>query len=91
MRQPIFQADTDHLHHHLLRRGLSHRQTAGVLYLVTGILGGAALFLSGIHRFSLVAVLGLLLAALAVGARRTGLLAAPRAPAATGGTGDIAP
>lgn len=90
-RRPIFQADTEHLHHHLLRRGLTHRQTASVLYLVTGILGAAALFLSGIHRFSLIAVLGLLLAALAVGARRTGLLAAPRTPAASGGTGDIGP
>jgi UDP-GlcNAc:undecaprenyl-phosphate GlcNAc-1-phosphate transferase len=74
-RRPIFQADTEHLHHHLLRRGLSQRQTVLVLYLVTGILGAGALVLSGVHRFPLIAVLGLLLAALAVGARRTGLLA----------------
>lgn len=73
-RQPIFQADTGHLHHHLLRRGLSQRQTVAVLYLVTGVLGAGALVLSGIHRFDLIAVLGVLLAILAVGARRTGLL-----------------
>ncbi len=88
-RRPIFQADTGHLHHHLLRRGLSQRQTAIVLYLVTGILGAGALVLSGIHRFSLIAILGLLLAALAVGARHTGLLAQPRSPAAPGGAGDL--
>ncbi len=87
--RPIFQADTEHLHHRLLRRGLSQRQTALVLYLVTAVLGGGALFLSGIHRFSLIAVLGLLLAALAVGARRTGLLTSPGSPATSGGTGDL--
>jgi UDP-GlcNAc:undecaprenyl-phosphate GlcNAc-1-phosphate transferase len=74
-RRPIFQADTEHLHHRLLRRGLSQRQTAVVLYLVTAILGVAALLASGVHRFSLVAVLGGLLAALLVGARQTRLLA----------------
>ena len=83
-RRPIFQADTEHLHHRLLRRGLSQRQTTVVLYLVTGILGVAALLASGIHRFSLVAVLGFLLAALAFGARRTGLLSAPRPAPADG-------
>src|SRR5207237_2434966 len=83
-RRPIFQAVTEHLHHRLLRRGLSQRQTKVVLYLVTGILGVAALLASGIHRFSLVAVLGFLLAALAFGARRTGLLSAPRAAPADG-------
>ncbi len=79
-RRPIFQADTEHLHHRLLRRGLSQRQTAVTLYLITAIFGVAALVLSGIHRFSLIVVLGLLLAALLVGARRTGLLAPLRAP-----------
>lgn len=86
--RPIFQADTEHLHHRLLRRGLSQRQTALVLYLVTGVLGGGALLFSGIHRFSLIVVLGLLLAALAVGARRTGLLTSPRSPTLSGGMGD---
>ena len=47
-------------------------------------LGVGALLLSGIHRFSLVAVLGLLMAALALGARRTGLLSVPRPAPANG-------
>jgi len=85
MRRPIFQADTEHLHHRLLQRGLSQRQTAVVLYLITAILGAGALVLSGIHRFPLLVVLGLLLAALAVGARRTGLLAPFRTPARPAG------
>jgi UDP-GlcNAc:undecaprenyl-phosphate GlcNAc-1-phosphate transferase len=79
-RRPIFQADTEHLHHRLLQRGLSQRQTAVVLYLVTAILGAGALLFTGIHRSALIAVLGGLLAALAFGARRTGLLTAPTPP-----------
>lgn len=31
-KQPVTQADRDHLHHRLLRRGLSHRQTVLVIY-----------------------------------------------------------
>jgi UDP-GlcNAc:undecaprenyl-phosphate GlcNAc-1-phosphate transferase len=32
---PIFRGDTDHIHHKLLRRGLSHRRAVYVLYAVT--------------------------------------------------------
>ncbi len=86
-RRPIFEADAEHLHHHLLRRGLTQRQTAAVLYLVTATLGAGALVLSGVHRFPLILVFGMLLAALALGARRMGLLAAARSTAASGGAG----
>jgi UDP-GlcNAc:undecaprenyl-phosphate/decaprenyl-phosphate GlcNAc-1-phosphate transferase len=89
LHRPIFQADTEHLHHRLLRRGLSPRQTVVVLYLVTGILGAGALVLSGVHRFSLMVILGMLLAALAIGARRTGLLSAVRSAAPTAGAGGL--
>ena len=86
-RRPIFEADAEHLHHHLLRRGLTQRQTAAVLYLVTATLGAGALVLSGVHRFPLILLFGMLLAALALGARRMGLLAAVRSTAASGGAG----
>jgi UDP-GlcNAc:undecaprenyl-phosphate/decaprenyl-phosphate GlcNAc-1-phosphate transferase len=86
-RRPIFEADTEHLHHRLLQRGLSPRQTAAVLYLVTGILSAGALMVSGVGRFPIIAILGLLLALLAVGARRTGLLVPP--PAGIPGTSGL--
>lgn len=35
--QPIGQADNSHLHHRLLARGLSQRQVAGIIYLLTGL------------------------------------------------------
>jgi UDP-GlcNAc:undecaprenyl-phosphate GlcNAc-1-phosphate transferase len=86
-RRPIFEADTQHLHHRLLQRGLSPRQTAAVLYLVTGILSAGALMVSGVGRFPIIAILGFLLALLAVGARRTGLLVPP--PAGIPGTSAV--
>ena len=43
--QPITQADKRHLHHSLLLRGLSQRQTVWVLYAVTGVLCLAAIAL----------------------------------------------
>ena len=41
--QPITQADKRHLHHTLLGRGLSQKQTVWVLYAATGLLCLAAL------------------------------------------------
>lgn len=89
-RRPIFEADTQHLHHRLLARGLTPRQTAAVLYLVTGILSAGALMMSGVGRFPIIAILGLLLALLAVGARRTGLLLPSAAPAPAAATSELA-
>ncbi len=43
---PLFQADREHIHHRLLARGLSHRQTVLVLYGATAVLGAAALVLA---------------------------------------------
>ncbi|HOJ20846.1 MAG TPA: MraY family glycosyltransferase [Armatimonadota bacterium] len=42
-RRPIFAADKGHLHHRLLNRGLSQRQTVLVLYGVTVVLCAVAL------------------------------------------------
>ena len=47
--QPITQADKRHVHHTLLLRGLSQRQTVLVLYLATGLLCLTALALIRIY------------------------------------------
>ncbi|WP_018086326.1 MraY family glycosyltransferase [Desulfurispora thermophila] len=44
--RPIFQADKEHLHHQLLARGLSHRQTVLVIYGISVLLGASALLLN---------------------------------------------
>ncbi len=43
--QPIFKADRAHIHHRLLARGLSHKRTVLVLYLVAALAGSLALCL----------------------------------------------
>lgn len=44
-QRPIFSADQDHIHHKLLRAGLTHRQAVLTLYVVAAFLAGAALLL----------------------------------------------
>jgi len=44
--QPIALADRGHLHHRLLDRGFTHRQAVLFLYVLSALLGGAALFAS---------------------------------------------
>jgi len=43
--KPLFQADREHIHHKLLKRGLTVRQTTLVLYAVSAIFGLLSLFL----------------------------------------------
>lgn len=63
-QRPIFSADQDHIHHKLLRAGLSHRQAVITLYVVAAFLALAALLLrvssdvvSGLVLFSVALVL----------------------------------
>src|SRR6202021_554752 len=43
--RPIFTADSDHIHHKLLRMGFSHRQVVIVLYAVSAVFAMLSLFL----------------------------------------------
>jgi UDP-GlcNAc:undecaprenyl-phosphate GlcNAc-1-phosphate transferase len=43
--EPIFKADRSHIHHRLLARGLSHRRTVLLLYVIASIAGSLALCL----------------------------------------------
>jgi len=55
--RPLFRSDMDHLHHHLLRRGMSQRRATLVLYGGSSILGVLAICMSIVT--SLVAVCSL--------------------------------
>ncbi|MDR7543820.1 MAG: MraY family glycosyltransferase [Armatimonadota bacterium] len=72
--RPIYLPDRGHLHHRLLDRGLSQRQTVFLLYLVSALLGLGALALAGVNRPAAIITLGAIAAALIVGAQRMGLL-----------------
>jgi UDP-GlcNAc:undecaprenyl-phosphate GlcNAc-1-phosphate transferase len=67
--RPIFRGDTDHIHHKLLRRGLSHRQAVLVLYAVTSGFVVASLAIVLDDQF-LLPVLFALVAGLIVGVQQ---------------------
>ena len=73
--QPIYLPDRGHLHHRLLDRGLTQRQTVVLLYLVSALLGMGALAVAGVNRTAAITTLIIVAAGLLVGARRMGLLA----------------
>jgi UDP-GlcNAc:undecaprenyl-phosphate GlcNAc-1-phosphate transferase len=72
--RPIYLPDRGHVHHRLLARGLTQRQTVFILYLVSALLGLGALAISGVNRAGSMVTLGIILAMLLVGAQRMGLL-----------------
>src|SRR6056297_715490 len=45
-KKPIMEADRGHVHHRLLAKGFSQRQTVLILYIVSIIFGAAAIFLA---------------------------------------------
>ncbi|MBI2246797.1 MAG: undecaprenyl/decaprenyl-phosphate alpha-N-acetylglucosaminyl 1-phosphate transferase [Armatimonadetes bacterium] len=69
----IFLPDREHFHHRLLDRGLTQRQTAFVLYLLSAVFGLGGLAVAGINRTASLWVLGTITLALLVLARRLGL------------------
>jgi len=73
-RRPIYLPDREHLHHRLLDRGLTQRQTVFLLYLVSAALGLGALALADVNRTASIVTLGVIAAILLVGAQRMGLL-----------------
>jgi UDP-GlcNAc:undecaprenyl-phosphate GlcNAc-1-phosphate transferase len=72
--RPIYLPDRGHLHHRLLDRGLTQRQTVFLLYLVSALLGLGALALAGVNRSAAIITLGVIAAVLLAGAQRMGLL-----------------
>ncbi len=69
----IFLPDRGHLHHLLLDRGLSQRQTVFVLYLLSAVLGLGGLAAAGVNRTASLVMLGVIVGVLIVAARRLGL------------------
>lgn len=69
----IFLPDRGHLHHLLLDRGLSQRQTVFVLYLLSAVLGLGGLAAAGVNRVVSLVMLVAIIIALVFLARRLGL------------------
>lgn len=70
----IGQADKDHLHHRLLRLGLSHRNTVLFMWAVSAWLGLSAVAVTEVSIVQAVIIVGMALIAMLYGARKVGLL-----------------
>jgi UDP-GlcNAc:undecaprenyl-phosphate GlcNAc-1-phosphate transferase len=71
---PLFSADRGHIHHRMLTRGLSQRQTASVIWAVSVVLCWAATFMSSATDLQVLGTLGVLTCGLLVALWRLGYL-----------------
>lgn len=80
----IFLPDRGHLHHRLLDRGLTQRQTVLVLSLTSAVCGLGGLAVAGINRTtSVITLAGIVLVLSVIGWRLGLLVRSPRAPELT--------
>lgn len=73
-KQPIFQADKDHLHHRLLASGLSHPQTVMAIYVINVTLASSAVLLTVLTTTQSVFILVAVSVLVLVGANKLGVL-----------------
>jgi UDP-GlcNAc:undecaprenyl-phosphate GlcNAc-1-phosphate transferase len=70
----IGEADKDHLHHRLLRLGLSHRTTVLVMWAISAWLGLSAVALTEVSAGEALVIVGVVFVGIIWGARKMGLL-----------------
>jgi len=73
-KQPIFQADHEHIHHRLLAVGFSHRQAVLLIYGVSIILGVSAFILAMLTTNQAVVLLVVLVILAVIGVDRLGVV-----------------
>lgn len=72
-KQPIFQPDKHHLHHCLLEKGLSHRQTVLTIYGINLVLGASAVIMTWMDNDHAMVLLGIIAFLVIMGANRLGI------------------
>jgi UDP-GlcNAc:undecaprenyl-phosphate GlcNAc-1-phosphate transferase len=70
----IGEADKDHLHHRLLRLGLSHRNTVLVMWTISAWLGLSAVAVTEVSLAQALLIMGMVLLGILFGAKKVGLL-----------------
>lgn len=73
-KRPIFEADKGHLHHRLLDRGLSQKQTVIVLYMISMLLGVSAILITNSDPYKGALILAVVSLTIILGAARLGLM-----------------
>jgi len=72
--RPIMEADKGHLHHKLLQRGLSQRQTVFILYAISAVFGLSAVLIAKANSKQAVIIAGIVIILTILLARRLGLV-----------------
>ncbi len=72
-KRPIFQADKDHLHHRLMKLGLSDRLTVLIIYSISACLGAISIILTRLDFFPSIIIIVIIALVLWVAAKRVGL------------------
>lgn len=72
--RPIFQPDKGHLHHRLLDKGMSHKETVLFMYGITAILCIGAVLWAEMNGFYAALIIAVIITAVAVGAKKIGIL-----------------
>lgn len=72
--KPIFQPDKGHLHHRLLAMGLTQKQAVLLMYAISIVLCLAAFVLAEANVYLAAAVIVVIVAAVAIGAKKIGIL-----------------
>ena len=72
--RPIFQPDKGHLHHRLLAMGMTQRQAVLLMYIISAILGIAAVLLTEVGGYYAVIIIALIITAVVFGAKKIGIL-----------------
>ena len=71
--KPVFEADRGHLHHRLLDMGFSQKQVVLIVYLITFLLGMAAILMSLLTTPQAVVILMIVTILVSIGIRKTGV------------------
>lgn len=72
--RPIFQPDKGHLHHRLLAMGLSQRQAVLLMYVISAVLGIAAILLTEVDGYLASGIIACIISGVALGAKKIGIL-----------------
>lgn len=72
-KKPIMEADKDHLHHKLMRRGLNQRQTVLIMYFISMVLGLAAVVVADAEPMVGITVVGIVVISVFYLAKKIGL------------------
>ena len=72
--RPIFQPDKGHFHHRLLAMGMSQKQAVLLMYIISAVLGIAAILLTEVGGYLAAGIIACIITGVVFGAKKIGIL-----------------